>query len=92
MFAYPLQWSVLAASNVIQDVMSTWVSKKIVEFLGEEEPSLVEFIIGEYCVCMCLYIKLGTTRICATSSVVSLLKLLPSYYTPDPPYSIILLV
>ena len=46
LFAYPLQWSVLERNNIVQDVMSTWVGKKILEFLGEEEPSLVEFIIG----------------------------------------------
>jgi len=46
---------VLAKNNIIEDVMNTWVSKKILEFLGEEEPSLVEFIIGKYLLCvMCV--------------------------------------
>ena len=47
LLAYPIGWNTLAQHNILNEVMNTWVSKKITEHLGEEEPSLVEFIMGE---------------------------------------------
>ncbi len=47
LLAYPIGWSTLSQHNILSEVMNTWVSKKITEHLGEEEPSLVEFIMGE---------------------------------------------
>jgi hypothetical protein len=37
---------VLDASNIVTDVMASWVSSKIVEYLGEEESQLCDFIVG----------------------------------------------
>lgn len=31
--------------NIVTDKMTSWVTKKIHEYLGEEEPTMIEFII-----------------------------------------------
>ena len=45
LFAYPMNWSVLDRNSIIDNVMRQWIVKKIVEYLGEEEESLTDFII-----------------------------------------------
>ena len=40
-----MNWSVLDRNAIIDNVMRQWVVKKIVEYLGEEEESLTDFII-----------------------------------------------
>ncbi|EDV20295.1 uncharacterized protein TRIADDRAFT_61221 [Trichoplax adhaerens] len=43
LFDYPLNWS-LVDESLIEKRMRTWVIKKITEYIGEEEPTLVDFI------------------------------------------------
>lgn len=43
LFTYPLDWSLLD-TTLMEKRIKPWVVKKIVEYIGEEEPSLTEFI------------------------------------------------
>jgi len=46
LFAHPVEWSLV--DNVIMDRrIKPWVNKKIVEYIGEPEPTLVEFICSK---------------------------------------------
>jgi len=45
LFAYPIQWSSLDTHEVIRLQLSNWIVKKIIEYLGEEEESLTQFIV-----------------------------------------------
>lgn len=44
LFKYDVDWRTYDASNLSESVQR-WVSKKVAELLGEEEPSLVEFVV-----------------------------------------------
>ncbi|XP_062503056.1 RNA-binding protein 25-like isoform X2 [Corticium candelabrum] len=43
LFGYKIEWSVVDES-LVKNRIKPWVNKKIVEYIGEEEPTLVEFI------------------------------------------------
>ena len=43
LFNYPLDWALLD-TNLIEKRIKPWVIKKIVEYLGEEEATLTDFI------------------------------------------------
>ncbi|CAF1068893.1 unnamed protein product [Rotaria sordida] len=43
LFTYTLDWSLLDA-NLMEKRIKPWVTKKIVEYIGEEEPTLTDFI------------------------------------------------
>lgn len=43
LFAYPIEWA-LVDSILVEKRLKPWVNKKIVEYIGEEEASLVGFI------------------------------------------------
>ena len=43
LFAYKIDYDAIH-NKVVKEKMENWVTKKIVEFLGEEEPDLIEFI------------------------------------------------
>eukprot|EP01038_Epipyxis_sp_PR26KG_P008587 gene8587-11602_t len=45
LFAYELNWNAIEKHKIISNTMKSWVVKKIVEYLGEEEESLTTFII-----------------------------------------------
>lgn len=45
LFAYKINWQVVEAHNIIQSKMRPWIVKKIIEYLGEEEKTLTEFIL-----------------------------------------------
>lgn len=45
LFAYEINWAVYD-KNELHDRMRPWISKKITEFLGEEETTLVDFIVS----------------------------------------------
>jgi len=44
LFSWSIDWSVVDKNNIVEGKMRPWVTKKIVEFLGEEEPTLIEYI------------------------------------------------
>ena len=43
-FAYEIDWATYDAAK-LSDSVQRWVNKKVAELLGEEEPSLVEFVV-----------------------------------------------
>jgi len=43
LFTFALDWSLLD-SNLMEKRIKPWVTKKIVEYIGEEEPTLTDFI------------------------------------------------
>ncbi|KAL2629777.1 hypothetical protein R1flu_014463 [Riccia fluitans] len=48
LFAYPVDWQVYDKHD-LHERMRPWISKKITEFLGEEETTLVDFIVSNTC-------------------------------------------
>ncbi|XP_074274416.1 RNA-binding motif protein 25 isoform X2 [Silene latifolia] len=46
LFSYDINWTVYD-ENRLHERMRPWISKKITEFLGEEETTLVEFIVDK---------------------------------------------
>lgn len=42
MFNYPLDWSEI--DRTIEKKVRPWINKKIIEYIGEPEPTLVDFI------------------------------------------------
>ncbi|KAJ7558136.1 hypothetical protein O6H91_04G025800 [Diphasiastrum complanatum] len=44
LFAYPVNWSIYD-KHELHERMHPWISKKITDFLGEEETTLVDFIV-----------------------------------------------
>ncbi|KAF7124443.1 hypothetical protein RHSIM_Rhsim12G0047400 [Rhododendron simsii] len=45
LFSYEINWAIYD-KNELHDRMRPWISKKITEFLGEEETTLVDFIVS----------------------------------------------
>ncbi|KAL3511281.1 hypothetical protein ACH5RR_030682 [Cinchona calisaya] len=45
LFSYEINWATYD-KNALHERMRPWISKKITEFLGEEEPTLVEYIMS----------------------------------------------
>lgn len=48
LFGFQVDWSVVSRYKVIEEKIQPWVVKKVVDFLGEEEPTLISFIVGEF--------------------------------------------
>jgi RNA-binding protein 25 len=46
LFAAAIDWNVVDKAFVVTKIQP-WIKKKITAFIGEEEPSLVEFIVGK---------------------------------------------
>merc|ERR1719265_427456 len=44
-FAYPIDWDIVASSSIVDKKLRPWVKKKVVEYLGAEEDAMIEFII-----------------------------------------------
>ena len=44
-FKYPLNWSLLFKHEVLEKVGRAWIAKKIKEYMGVEEPSIVQHIL-----------------------------------------------
>lgn len=47
LFAFPLDWTVVESHKIITSVMKPWVAKKVMEYLGEEEATLIQFILNK---------------------------------------------
>lgn len=45
MFNYPLDWTEIDAT--IEKKVRSWINKKIIEYIGEPEPTLVDFICSK---------------------------------------------
>eukprot|EP01100_Stratorugosa_tubuloviscum_P003054 TRINITY_DN1722_c0_g1_i2.p1 TRINITY_DN1722_c0_g1~~TRINITY_DN1722_c0_g1_i2.p1 ORF type:complete len:655 (+),score=303.15 TRINITY_DN1722_c0_g1_i2:174-2138(+) len=44
---YKINWEVVDKKNIIEDKMRPWISKKVTEYLGEKDSSLIEFILTQ---------------------------------------------
>jgi len=44
LFEYKINWDLIDAKKLIDDKLRPWVAKKITEYLGEEEPTLIEYV------------------------------------------------
>ncbi|KAG5187101.1 hypothetical protein JKP88DRAFT_353792 [Tribonema minus] len=47
LFAYPLDWGVVTSHGIVANKMRPWVVRKIREYLGEEEPTLIDFVCAK---------------------------------------------
>jgi len=47
LFSYAMNWDVIDKHSVVESKMRQWVSKKIIELLGEEEKTLTDFILTQ---------------------------------------------
>eukprot|EP00397_Hematodinium_sp_SG-2012_P041998 GEMP01046372.1.p1 GENE.GEMP01046372.1~~GEMP01046372.1.p1 ORF type:complete len:346 (+),score=99.21 GEMP01046372.1:264-1301(+) len=44
-FSYPIDWECVRSNNIIETKLKPWVRKKVIEYLGAEETTMIEFII-----------------------------------------------
>jgi hypothetical protein len=44
LFRYPIQWHVVTEHKIVEQRLRPWIAKKIVEYLDEEEATLVDFV------------------------------------------------
>uniref|UniRef100_A0A6B2L9W9 PWI domain-containing protein n=1 Tax=Arcella intermedia TaxID=1963864 RepID=A0A6B2L9W9_9EUKA len=49
LFAYVIDWAIVEEKQIVEQKMRPWVTKKIVELLDEEEPTLIEYICKKLC-------------------------------------------
>jgi len=47
LYAYPVNWAIVDEQQVVTKKMKPWVTRKILEYLGEEEASLIDFILSK---------------------------------------------
>ncbi|KAM3568058.1 hypothetical protein VYU27_009812 [Nannochloropsis oceanica] len=47
LFDYPVDWATVDAQNLVPVRLRAWVVKKIKELLGEEEPTLIDYICSK---------------------------------------------
>lgn len=45
LFAYDVDWDAVESADIVRTSMKPWVTKKMVEYLGEEEDTLTDFIL-----------------------------------------------
>jgi RNA-binding protein 25 len=47
LFSFQLDWDIVDEAGIVPKKMKSWVTKKIVEYLGEEEATLIEFVLAK---------------------------------------------
>jgi hypothetical protein len=47
LFAYSIDWNTVRALQLAETSLRPWIAKKMIEYLGEEEKTLVDFIIAK---------------------------------------------
>ena len=47
MFEYRIDWSAVDSRNIVNITMKPWIAKKVMEYLGEEEETLINFIVSK---------------------------------------------
>lgn len=47
LFSIEVDWALIEKHKIIERKMKPWVTKKIMEYLGEEEKTLIDFIMGK---------------------------------------------
>lgn len=45
LFEYEIEWQGLFDCNIIQLVCRPWIAKKILEYMGEEEPVMINIVV-----------------------------------------------
>jgi len=46
-FAFPIDWENVRVHNIIETKLKPWVRKKVIEYLGAEEITMIEFILNK---------------------------------------------
>ena len=59
LYPSPLCLSCHLSQNLMEKRIGPWINKKIVEYIGEEELTLTEFICNKVCTCN----RVGTTTL-----------------------------
>lgn len=44
LFSMPIRWDLLQSNNVFETTLKSWVTKKMIEYLEVEEPTMIRFI------------------------------------------------
>ena len=47
LFAYKVDWGRVEQLGIVNSVMKPWITKKVIEYLGEEEETLIAFILSK---------------------------------------------
>jgi len=47
LFQYAVDWDVIEKNGLLEKRMRSWICKRIIEYLGEEEKTLIDFIINK---------------------------------------------
>lgn len=47
LFAFPIDWAVVDAQGLVENKMRAWIGKKMLEYLGEEEPTIADFVLAK---------------------------------------------
>jgi len=45
LLVYPVNWGIVDRAGLVESKMRAWVSKKIADYLGEEEPMLIKYVL-----------------------------------------------
>jgi len=45
LFGYNIDWDIVEEAEIVSKKMKPWVTKKIIEYLGEEEATLIDFVV-----------------------------------------------
>jgi len=45
LLTYPVNWDIVDKGKLVEVKMAPWVSKKIADYLGEEEPMLIKYVL-----------------------------------------------
>jgi len=49
-FAFPMNWDLIDKHQIVETCMRPWVTKMISEYMGEEEKTLIDFIVNKIAV------------------------------------------
>lgn len=49
LFAYPVDWATVDRTQLVHGKLQPWIARKIIEYLGEAEETLIQFVVGKLC-------------------------------------------
>ena len=47
LYALPVNWAVLEQSSTIEKKMQPWIAKKVTEYFGEKDETVISFVMEE---------------------------------------------
>lgn len=47
LYALPVDWAVLEQSSTIEKKMQPWIAKKVTEYFGEKDETVISFVMEE---------------------------------------------